>query len=1003
MRKFTVGLAVFIVCAVIGVVVFAAIGTPPNTQLYAGDSGEADVSAAVGNVSDADATSVTNIASSASANANITLSAGTNANISSGSGANVISTVSSTSAGAIVGVASRSDADTGDDDNAQENAPENGINTGEYVEFTITAPAADYYYIWVYYRTNPSQMRATEMTLTINGEVTKPELRRLNFESLWMRNEPNVDRYNNQIPAMPTALNEVISKPLEDSTHMISRPLTFWLTADSYVLNFRSNDGYINIYDIVLRQPREIPEYTPGNATGSNLVVVGGQAFTSANTPSIRAAGEYNPLLYPYSAHNRLLNLLDGGSFSNPGDRVDWVIEIPEDGWYHIGLMYRQSSKSDFPVFVDILINGEVPTTAAQNVQLHHSSTFTTMTVPRADGENQTFWLPQGTHTLSLVIRIEPLSQVYYAVNTLLREIIEFRTEVIRLTGGVTIDRHRNFRLDEFMPDVEGTLRGWASLAREALDYTHYYSDGRTSSIFSGLSIAEATFLSLAERPHDVPRRLNELGAAPYAANRFLAQVLQDMDNNAVSIDRILIFQEDASMPGRPGVFTRIGESIRRFFLSFTRTEFEAGRENDEVLQVWMARSRPFVELAQQMVDAEFTAQTGIQVDISIMSEMNRFALAAAAGNAPDVGISVHYVMPSYLNIRGALADLRQFDNFQEVATRFPEGLFVPGIVDGGVYALPETINFWVMFYRIDIFEQLGIPVPDNMDEVLMILPELQRRSMNFFFPTAGMPGMRVFPGTMPLILQNGGGFFGDTIGPSMLDSEASLEGFTFMTDLFTVFNMPVEVPFPGFYQEFRTGTLPIGVADVGTYNLLLNAAPELEGLWGIAPFPGLVQPDGSIKRYTTGGDTSSMVFSCSNMLDESWQFLDWWSSDEVQTNYSTSLVALYGTTFLWNSANRAAFAQLPIPGAHREAILRQTEYMVEVPWVPGTYMVERELSNAFNSVVIDGMNPRRAMDIAVIRIDREVNRKLEEFGFTRGGELVRHFETPNADVIWRD
>ena len=875
------------------------------------------------------------------------------------------------------------------------------IDSGESVEFTVTPPTAGEYEIWVYYRTNPSQMRATEVTMAINGEIHLPALRRLHFESLWLRNEPNIDRYNNQIPAMPTASPDIIAKPLEDSTHMSSRPLTFALTANTYALTFTSNDGYLHIYDVVLREPRHIPAYSPGNAAGTNIIVVGGESFYSANNPSIRAAGEYNPVLYPYTAERRLLNLLDGGSFSRPGDRVDWQVDIPEDGWYHIGLMYRQTAKTDFPVFVDILINGEVPTTAAQAVQLPHTNTFQTLTVPAPNGDNQTFWFDAGVNTVSLVIRIEPLSEVYDLVNTMLREMTDFRTELTRLTGGASADRHRNFRLDEFLPDVEGTLIGWADMSRQALDFTLQYSGGRASSVFAGLGVTETTLLSLAERPHDLPRRLNELSGAPYSATRFLAQALQDMDNNSVSIDRLLIFQSEAQLPARPGIFTRLLEAIRRFLLSFTRQEFEAGHTNPDVLQVWMARPRPFVELAQQMVDAEFTPATGIQVDISIMPDMNRFTLAAAAGNAPDVGLSVHYVLPSYLNIRGALADLRQFDNFHDVAHRFPEGLFVPGIVEGGVYALPETINFWVMFYRRDILEQLGIPVPDNMDEVIAILPELQRRSMNFFFPTAGMPAMRVFPGTMPLILQNGGGFFGDYIGPSMLDSEASLEGFTFMTDLFTVFNMPIEVPFPGFYQEFRTGTLPIGIADVGTYNLLMNAAPELDGLWGIAPFPGLVQPDGSVARYTTGGDTSSIIFDSSDMKDEAWQFLDWWSSDDVQAAYSTSLVALYGTTFLWNSANRSAFAQLPIPGAHREVILRQTEYMVEVPWVPGTYMVERELSNAFNSVVVNGMNPRRAMDIAVIRIDREVERKLEEFGFTQGGETVRPFVTPSVDAIW--
>jgi uncharacterized membrane protein YvbJ len=108
----------------------------------------------------------------------------------------------------------------------------------------------------------------------------------------------------------------------------------------------------------------------------------------------------------------------------------------------------------------------------------------------------------------------------------------------------------------------------------------------------------------------------------------------------------------------------------------------------------------------------------------------------------------------------------------------------------------------------------------------------------------------------------------------------------------------------------------------------------------------------------------------------------------------------LYGGTFLWNTANKAAFAQLPIPSEHKQVIIKQTDYMTEVPWVPGTYMVERELSNAYNSVVIDGMSVRRAMDTAVKRVDREISRKLEEFGYTKDGETIRDFVTPNVTVV---
>jgi ABC-type glycerol-3-phosphate transport system substrate-binding protein len=318
------------------------------------------------------------------------------------------------------------------------------------------------------------------------------------------------------------------------------------------------------------------------------------------------------------------------------------------------------------------------------------------------------------------------------------------------------------------------------------------------------------------------------------------------------------------------------------------------------------------------------------------------------------------------------------------------------------VYAIPETINFWVTFYRKDIFDALSLPVPTDLDGVKAILPELQRRSMNFYYPTAGMIGMKVFPGTMPYIAQSGGGFFGKSIGGTTLDSEASLAGFKILTYLFTVDDIPVEVPAPGFYQEFRSGSMPIGVADVGTYNLLMNSAPELDGLWELALFPGLKNADGEVLRYTTGGAESDMIFSSTKKPDEAWAFLEWWSRGETQAKFGSTLQSLYGGTYLWNTANKAAFAQLPIPAAHKQVILEQCDWMIEVPWVPGTYMVERELSNAYNAVVIDGVTMRRAMDTAVKRIDREVFRKLEEFGYQdSAGNVRRDFVTPNQSVLW--
>jgi ABC-type glycerol-3-phosphate transport system substrate-binding protein len=706
----------------------------------------------------------------------------------------------------------------------------------------------------------------------------------------------------------------------------------------------------------------------------------------------------------PQSTSLAMLNLLADASFAEPGSRVDYIIEVPADGWYQIAFTYRQRAKNGFPVFYDLLINGELPSDAASLLMFPTARSFTTMTVPAPDGSPQTFYLTRGQHTLSIVLNIQPLRGIFEEIDALFNEMSATTAEIIQLTGGITVDTHRDYKLEEHIPGLKERLLDWADRCDAMHDSLVPYMPNGRSAAFSNLTSCAKALRRLARRPEDLPRRLSELSRGPASVTRNLAAMLESMNNNAVGLDKIIVFGEDANLPKPPSVLASFWFSVQRFFMSFRINFYSTADTNEEHLQVWMARPRQYVELLQNMIDSQFTPQTGIKVDLSIMPDAGKLTLASAAGSAPDVALSVGYVLPSYLSIRGALYDLKQFDDFTEVARRFPEGMFVPYISEGGVYGLPETVNFWVMFYRSDIFSSLEIPIPNDMDEVKAILPELQRRSMDFFFPTAGMVGVKAFPGTMPLIVQSGGAFFGDTIGHTTLDSDSSLQGFREMTELFTIFDMAVDVPAPGFYQQFRNGSMPIGISDLGTYNLLNTSAPELSGLWELAMFPGLRNEDGEVLRYTTGGAEAAIMFADTDKPDEAWEFLKWWLSDEVQAEFGNTLQSVYGRAFLWNTANTAAFSQLPIQASHRQVILEQAKWAIEVPWVPGTYMVERELSNAYNSVVIDGMTVRRAMDIAVKRINREMDRKLEEFGFiTSTGEILREFPTPNTSVLWED
>jgi ABC-type glycerol-3-phosphate transport system substrate-binding protein len=319
-------------------------------------------------------------------------------------------------------------------------------------------------------------------------------------------------------------------------------------------------------------------------------------------------------------------------------------------------------------------------------------------------------------------------------------------------------------------------------------------------------------------------------------------------------------------------------------------------------------------------------------------------------------------------------------------------------VINDSVYAIPETQDFWVTFYRRDIMESLGIPIPETWDEVIEILPELQRFGMNYNTPLSGSSGNRGYLVTAPYLYNHGAPLYTNNGFATGLGTDEAIEAVQFMAESFTIYGMPLETA--SFYDSFRYGSIPIGVSNYPTYLQLMTAAPELNGRWGLTLYPATVLEDGTELRYATGSAQASIMFANTEQPDNAWTFMKWWMSTETQIDFQEQLILNYGMEYLWNSANVEAFAASPIPEEHKEVILEQWEWLQEPVRLPGSYMQERELSNAWNKIVFDGVNPRVAIDTAVVTINREITRKMEEFGYLQNGEVVREFKVPTIETI---
>ncbi len=153
--------------------------------------------------------------------------------------------------------------------------------------------------------------------------------------------------------------------------------------------------------------------------------------------------------------------------------------------------------------------------------------------------------------------------------------------------------------------------------------------------------------------------------------------------------------------------------------------------------------------------------------------------------------------------------------------------------------------------------------------------------------------------------------------------------------------------------------------------------------------------------RYSSAGAESTVMFESDAEREAmAWDFMKWWSSADIQEKFGESLQISYGSEYLWNTANKEAFSNLPWRSQDKAVILAQNEWIKEAPRIPGTYMLERELSNAFVKAAIDGEDIRSTLDGAVKRINRETERKLEEFGFMKDGKVVKEYVVPTIERV---
>lgn len=878
------------------------------------------------------------------------------------------------------------------------------LERGQSIAIEVNVEETGLYAMQVEYISQTTSIKPIRANIEINGNSQYDDLTRFELPTLWEQNDDIIqDRFGNDIVPQSSQLYEKITFDFQDNVGLYQDPLLVLLDEGMNTIELSIVDGALDIFSFKVQSLPErlsYEDYLSLNdlSIQDEVIRTEGENISFKNDPSIRSGNNRDITVLPFALMESRLNVLDGSTFSTNRQAVYYQVEVPKTGFYQLSFKVLQNGMINTQVYRHISINGAIPFEEAMHLLIPYDRQFQYFS-PQLEGEPLLFYLEEGVQVVGLHVDMTPIQTVYLGILELMRRMNETALDVQKITGN-QLDANRDWDLRDYMPNlVEELYQYVEDLSFLEETWISYHGSG-SSPIATALGQSVERMKEIASEPDELPRNMNAFSIGSGSILALISEAIPLMIQSPLTIDMFYLHGDDFELPSlRASLWRRIWVSTQRFVLSFFSDQYIDTPQPDEI-EVWVNRGRAYVDLMQQMADNLYTPQSGQRVRISLMPDENKLILANAAGAQPDLAMGIAAWQPFEFAVREALYDMRQFDNFNEVASRFSPGSFVGLMYQEGVYALPETQNFQLLFYRKDVLETLEIEVPQTWEEVISILPELQRFGMNFYIPLANNAAFKSFDTTYPFIAQYRGELYSDDGFSVAYDNPQTLEALEMMTQLFTTYALPIEIG--SFYQNFRYGNLPIGIGDFSMYVQLLNAAPEIAGLWDIALLPGVAHKD-EIDRSFVGAATVNVIFDDSNNKEEAWDFLTWWSENETQILYSENLLNTYGSAFLWNTANLEAFLGMSWDQNHQQVIFEQWASVNDTVKVPGSYMVERELSNIWNRVVFEGVTLRTAVEDSAVIANREIQRKMIEFGYlSPQGIILEPYWIPEKETIVR-
>lgn len=348
----------------------------------------------------------------------------------------------------------------------------------------------------------------------------------------------------------------------------------------------------------------------------------------------------------------------------------------------------------------------------------------------------------------------------------------------------------------------------------------------------------------------------------------------------------------------------------------------QGGKEKTDEAQVvkfWYHFDNP--ETALNPLIEKFEAENpGIKIEperISWDTYNQKLLTSIAGGYPPDVAQVKLWWQPQLVEM-GALLPLDDYianwDGKDDIHDRIWE---LTRHSDGKQYYMPLQMVILYLYYRTDMFEELGLSVPKTREEFLDVAKKLTRDLDGdgivdvYGFGIRGARGGHDWWGTF--VLSSGAEFF-DANGKSRLTTPQAIAANQWFIDLYTKHKVsPPTTPSDGFVEviaNMKSGKTAMTIHHLGS-------AKELEAVLGdkISAAP---VPKGAEGYWTSFGDEENAIFAATKVPDAAFKWASFlaeaennaiWQKSSGQVSVNKSNASADANRFLKATTDSAEFA----------------------------------------------------------------------------------------------